>query len=165
MLGVSLPVVDQLVVTRFASLQPEGSVTYLENANRLMIAAQGVLGQAAAVAAFPYLAAQVATGDYPAFAEFLRSGLRRLLFVALPVSTLMILWAAPLTRLMFGYGLYNTPQNLRETAICLAFTALDFLPGSLRDWSHAASTRSATPARRQFSAPSSLFCFSCRFAR
>jgi putative peptidoglycan lipid II flippase len=121
MLGVSLPVVDQLVVTRFASLLPEGPVTYLENANRLMIAAQGVLGQAAAVAAFPYLAAQVANGDYPAFAEFLRSGLRRLLFVALPVSTLMIVWATPLTRLMFGYGLYNTPQNLRETAICLAF--------------------------------------------
>lgn len=121
MLGVSLPIVDQLVVTRFASSLGEGAVTYLENANRLMIAAQGILGQAAAVAAFPYLASQVASGNYGAFAEFLRSGLRRLLFISLPVSMLMALWAAPLTRLLYGHGLYNTPQNLRETAICLAF--------------------------------------------
>lgn len=120
-LGVSLPVVDQLVVTSFASSLPLGAVTHLENANRLMIAAQGVLGQAAAVAAFPYLAAQVAKGDFPAFAEFLRVGLRRLLFVSLPVSTLMTLWAAPLTRLLFGYGEYNTPPILNQTAICLAF--------------------------------------------
>ncbi len=119
-LGVSLPVVDQNVVKFFASSMVDGTVTHLENASRLMIAAQGVLGQAAAVAAFPYLAAQVESGNYRAFAEFLRSGLRRLLFVSLPVSTLLLIWAAPLTRLIFGYGLYNTPQKLGETAICFA---------------------------------------------
>lgn len=119
-LGVSLPVVDQLVVTRFASSLPGGAVTYLENANRLMIAAQGVLGQAAAVAAFPYLAALVERGDFRQFAEFLRSGLRRLLFVSLPVSTLLLLWAMPLTRLIYGYGHYDTPQKLSETALYFA---------------------------------------------
>lgn len=120
MFGVSLPVVDQIIVSYFSSLLPEGALTHLENANRLMIAAQGVIGQAAAVAAFPYLAAESATGDYRAFAEFLRSGLRRLLFVTLPLSVLLILWAAPITRLLFGYGQYNNAHKLHETALCFA---------------------------------------------
>jgi putative peptidoglycan lipid II flippase len=120
MLGVSLPVIDQFVVSYFASGMEKGTLTHLENANRLMIAAQGVLGQAAAVAAFPYLASDSADGDYHAFADFLRSGLRRLLFIALPISTLLILWSAPLTRLLFGYGAYNEPFKLNETAYCFA---------------------------------------------
>ncbi|HEX8464918.1 MAG TPA: murein biosynthesis integral membrane protein MurJ [Abditibacterium sp.] len=120
MLGVSLPVVDQFVVSYFASSLRPGALTHLENANRLMIAAQGVLGQAAAVAAFPYLAADSADGDYRAFADFLRSALRRLLFVTLPVSTLLILWSSPLTRLLFGYGEYNVAAKLNETALCFA---------------------------------------------
>jgi len=124
MLGVSLPVVDQFVVKIFASYLADGTVTHLENANRLMIAAQGVLGQAAAVAAFPYLASESASGDYRAFADFLRSGLRRLLFVTLPVSVLMVLWASPLTRLIYGYGQYDKPQKIQETALCLAFYCL-----------------------------------------
>lgn len=118
--GVSLPIVDQFVVRYFASNLPLGTLTYLENANRLMIAAQGILGQAAAVAAFPYLAGQVALGNYRAFAEFLRSGLRRLLFAALPVSVLLILWSQPLTRLIYGYGEFNTAQKLGETALYFA---------------------------------------------
>ncbi len=122
--SVSLPIVDQYVVRYFASSMPLGSLTYLENANRLMIAAQGVLGQAAAVAAFPYLAGESASGDYRAFADFLRSGLRRLLFIALPVSTLLWLWAAPITRLLYGYGQFNDPQKLRETALYFALYSI-----------------------------------------
>ncbi len=122
--GVSLPIVDQFVVRFFASSLPQGTVTYLENANRLMIAAQGVLGQAAAVAAFPYLAGESASGDYRAFSDFLRSGLRRLLFVALPVSTLLLLWSAPITRLLYGYGQFNDVQKLRETALYFALYSI-----------------------------------------
>ncbi|PQV64001.1 putative peptidoglycan lipid II flippase [Abditibacterium utsteinense] len=122
--GVSLPVVDQFIVRYFASSLPLGTLTFLENANRLMIAAQGVLGQAAAVAAFPYLAGESASGDYRAFSEFLRSGLRRLLFVALPVSTLLLLWAAPITRLLYGYGQFNNPEKLRETALYFALYSI-----------------------------------------
>ena len=124
MLGVSLPIVDQFVVLFFASFLPQGAATHLDNANRLMIAAQGVMGQAAAVAAFPFLASESAKGDFRAFAEFLRSGLRRLLFVSLPVSVLLILWAAPITRLLYGYGEFNQPQKIAETAICFALYTL-----------------------------------------
>ncbi|RYG73532.1 murein biosynthesis integral membrane protein MurJ [bacterium] len=120
MFGVSLPVVDQFVVTFFASSFPTGSVTHLENANRLMIAAQGVIGQAAAVAAFPYMASENASGDFRAFSTLVRSGLRRLLFVTMPISVLLVLWAQPITRLLYGYGEFNDPIKLHETSLCFA---------------------------------------------
>jgi putative peptidoglycan lipid II flippase len=121
MFGVSLPIVDQKVVTFFASYLPTGTVTHLENANRLMIAAQGIMGQAAAVAAFPYMASETATGEYKAFSSLVRTGLRRLLFVTMPVSVLLILWAHPITRLLYGYGQFNDAAKINETALCFAF--------------------------------------------
>ncbi|MDQ3814428.1 MAG: murein biosynthesis integral membrane protein MurJ [Armatimonadota bacterium] len=121
MLGVSLPVVDQIVVTRFASFLGEGPLTYLHTANRAMLAPLGIVAQAASVAAFPYLAADTAAQDWPKFAEFLRTGLRRLMFLTLPLSVLLILIAQPLIDLLFGYGQYDEPRALHQTAVAFAF--------------------------------------------
>ena len=120
MIGVSFPVVDVWVVQFFTSDMKAGAFSHINNANRLMIAAQGLLGQAAAVAAFPFLAGTVAQGDFRAFAEFLRSGLRRLLFITLPLSVLLILWAEPIVSLLFGWGNFNRPYKIQETAQCFA---------------------------------------------
>ncbi len=120
MLGVSFPVVDMMIVQYFTP-GAQGRFAHIYNANRLMIAAQGLLGQAAAVAALPYLASQVAAGDYRSFAEFLRSGLRRLLFITLPISVLLILWAEPVVSLVFGWGNFNRPYKIQETAGCFAY--------------------------------------------
>jgi putative peptidoglycan lipid II flippase len=120
MLGVSFPVVDMMIVQYFTPGE-FGRFAHIDNANRLMIAAQGLLGQAAAVAALPFLASKVASGDYTAFSDFLRSGLRRLLFITLPVSILLILWAHPVVSLVFGWGVFNRPYKIEETAQCFAF--------------------------------------------
>lgn len=124
MFGVSLPVVDQWVVGFFASSFDSGTLTHLKNANRLMIALQGIVGQAAAVAAFPYLASEGATANYKAFSDFLRSGLRRLLFVTLPLTVLMCLWSHPLVRLVYGWGHFNEPTKIHETAVSFALFCL-----------------------------------------
>ncbi|RYG55151.1 hypothetical protein EON80_31040, partial [bacterium] len=120
MIGVSFPVVDVWVVQFFTSDLPAGDFSRIDNANRLMIAAQGLLGQAAAVAAFPFLASKVAVGDFRTFSEFLRTGLRRLLFITLPVSILLILWSEPIVTLIFGWGNFNSPSAINDTARCFA---------------------------------------------
>lgn len=120
MIGVSFPVVDVWVVQYFTSDFGPGLYSRIDNANRLMIAAQGLLGQAAAVAAFPFLASKVAAGDFRTFAEFLRTGLRRLMFITLPVSVLLILCAQPLVALLFGWGEFNTFAAINDTARCFA---------------------------------------------
>lgn len=120
MLGVSFPVVDMMIVQYFTP-GDLGRFTHIYNANRLMIAVQALLGQAAAVAALPFLSSKIAVGDFRGFAEFLRSGLRRLLFITLPVSVLLILWAVPIVSLVFGWGKYNHPDKILETAQCFAY--------------------------------------------
>ena len=124
MLGASFPVVDVWVVQFFTSGMPDGAFTHIDNANRLLIAAQGLLGQAAAVAAFPFLASKIAEKDFLSFSEFLRTGLRRLIFITLPLSVLMILLAQPLVGLIFGWGKYNDAQKIGETAVCFAYFAV-----------------------------------------
>jgi putative peptidoglycan lipid II flippase len=121
MLGVSLPVVDQIVVGWFASFLPEGALTHLVTGNRVMIAAQGIVGQAASVAAFPFLSDLAAKKDWRDYSRFLRDGLRRLMFLTLPLSTLLILLARPLMRVLFGYGEFDNALALNETSIAFAF--------------------------------------------
>jgi putative peptidoglycan lipid II flippase len=122
MLGVSLPVVDQLVVGAFASYLPIGALTHLENGNRVMLAPLGVLAQAASVAAFPFMASDSAAQNWGALADFLRTGLRRLMFLALPISMVLILNARPIIDLLYGYGEYlNNPKAVPQTSVAFAF--------------------------------------------
>lgn len=121
MIGVSLPVVDQLVVGWFATFLHEGAITHLTTGNRVMIAAQGIVGQAASVAAFPFLAAYVANENWSEFSKFMRDGLRRLLFLTLPLSVLLILLARPIITILFGYGQFNNAMALNETSLAFAF--------------------------------------------
>ncbi len=121
MLGVSLPVVDWWVVGYFGSGLDAGTLTHLKNGNRLMISAQGVVGQAVAVATFPFLASMVAAGNYSEFSEFLRVNLRRLMFVTLPLSVLLVLGATPICSIIFGWGEYNVAVKINETAMSFAF--------------------------------------------
>lgn len=121
MLGVSLPVVDWVVIQHFGSYLGDGPLTHLKNGNRLMIAAQGIAGQAVAVAAFPFLSSMVAKGNYNEFSEFLRVNLRRMMFITLPLSVLLVLGATPICSLVFGWGQYNDPAKIGETALAFAF--------------------------------------------
>ncbi|MBV9866799.1 MAG: murein biosynthesis integral membrane protein MurJ [Abitibacteriaceae bacterium] len=120
MLGVSLPVVDQIVVGSFATLLPYGARTHLTNGNRLMVAPLAIVAQAASVAAFPYLAADSAAQDWKKFSAFLRGGLRRLLFLSLPLSVWLILLSNPIVNIIFRHGRYSQAAA-DETAIAFAF--------------------------------------------
>jgi len=121
MIGVSLPVVDQIIVGWFATFLPTGALTNLQTANRVMIAAQGILGQAASVAAFPYMADNTAARDWVTFSAFIRRGLRRLMFLSLPLGILLVVGATPIITILFGYGAFEQGNALIETSASLAF--------------------------------------------
>lgn len=121
MIGVSLPVVDQIIVKWFATFLPTGALTNLNTANRVMIAAQGILGQAASVAAFPYMADNTAAGEWLQFSSFIRRGLRRLMFLSLPLGILLVITAIPIITLLFGYGAFEQGNALAETSASFAF--------------------------------------------
>jgi putative peptidoglycan lipid II flippase len=120
MLGVSFPVIDQIVIGPFVSLLPTGAPTHLDNGNRVMLAPLTMLAQAASVAAFPFLAEDSAAHNWKKLSDFLRQGLRRLVFLALPLSILLILLAQPIITLIFRYGQYTQAAS-DQTAIAFAF--------------------------------------------
>ena len=120
MFSLSIVTADVWVTKYFAS-NSEGAITHFNAAYRLMIAAVGLIGQAAAVAAFPFLTAQVAAGNYAGFAEFLRVGFRRLVFVTLPLSALLILGSTSITSLLYGHGQTANAQSQTEIAQSFAF--------------------------------------------
>lgn len=120
MIGVSFPVVDQIVMPYFTGHLSDGTLTQLDRGNRVMVAALAMIAQAASVAAFPYLASDSAAGKWDSFAEFLRNGLRRLMFLSLPLATLLILLAQPIIWILFRHG-HFTPQAAQNSAVAFSF--------------------------------------------
>lgn len=119
MLGVSLPVVDQIVVKFFGSGLGPGALSSLFTGNRFMLAPLGIVAQAASVAAFPFLASDSSSRDWKSFSEFLRNGLRRLMFLTLPLSVGLILIAEPLLNL-FSFGRAGH-EDAHLSAVAFAF--------------------------------------------
>ncbi len=118
-LGLSLPQVDVQLNKYFATLLSAGSVTALDNANRLMQVPYGVLGTAFAIALFPTLSALAAKELWGDFRYQISQGIRRVVFMALPSSALMMVLAVPSVRLVFQHGRLMTAQDTQVTALTL----------------------------------------------
>lgn len=119
MLGVSFPILDQKIANFWASGLSDAALRDLNLGNRLMLAPLSIVAQAASVAAFPFLASESVAQDWPRFSEFLRTGLRRLMFLTLPLSTLLILTARPILGLLRFGNFQNA--GAEQTAACFAF--------------------------------------------
>ncbi len=120
-LGLSLPQVDVQLNKYFATLLRTGSVTALDNANRLMQVPYGVLGTAFAIALFPTISTLAAKGLWPEYREQVSLGIRRVVFMALPASVLMMILAVPCVRIVFQHGKLVTSQDTQITALALVF--------------------------------------------
>ena len=122
MLGFSLLSVDQWISRYFASGMV-GSITHLDNARRLMLVPTAVLGQAAGMAALPFLARLHASGEREEMARVLGLALRGVLEVTMLAACWMAVAAAPVVMLVFGWG-RNTVADVEQTALLLvAFAA------------------------------------------
>ena len=111
--------VTVLVNTLLASLLPEGTVSYLYYADRVMEFPLGVFGIALATAALPSMAGQAARGEHRALIDMLGFSLRLSAFVALPAAVGLIALGHPIVRLLFERGEF-TPADAVATTQALA---------------------------------------------
>lgn len=126
MLGQSIVVLDEQFVRIFGSLGPEGSISHLNYARRLMMVPVGVVAQAAGVASYPFLAALAAQGDKPGFDRTVNRALLTTIAVIIPLSAWMISVATPTIRLIFEQGRFSaeaTEASSLLLAIMLTSTA------------------------------------------
>jgi putative peptidoglycan lipid II flippase len=122
-LGLAAVQINFLASTLLASGLPEGSLTAYNYAFQLLQVPVGVVGVSVAVALFPRLSRDAALGRVKELRRQLSASMRVLLFIALPLTAVMIVLREPLTAVFFQYGLFSA-QSTQETSVALLFFTL-----------------------------------------
>lgn len=128
--GAAVYQVNILLGTLLASFLPEGSVSYLYYADRLVQFPLGVFGIAVSTAALPSLSALAAKNRMEEFHGTLGSALGLTIFISLPAMAGLLALAEPLMKLLFLRGAF-TQEAVRASALALLAYAggLPFIAG------------------------------------
>jgi putative peptidoglycan lipid II flippase len=122
LLGLSLPQLHMIIASWFASFLRHGSITWLDNANKVMQMPLGVFAQALAVATFPTLSALAARRDYGEMRKSFSLGLRSILFLTIPSSVLIIVLARPIVHVLFQRGLWTAADTQATATACILYS-------------------------------------------
>ncbi len=107
LLGVAVVQLNFWVNTWLASQMEGGSVSGLYYGFSLMLMAQAVIAQSAAIAVMPTFSAQHALGQQDEMRSSLAATLRSVILLALPASAGLILLRQPLVSLLYQRGEFN----------------------------------------------------------
>lgn len=106
--GAAVVQLNFWVNVNLASRMAEGSIISLSYGFMLMLMAQAVIAQSAAIAALPTFSAQYALGKVDEMRLSLAATLRGILLLALPASLGLILLARPIISVLYQRGEFNT---------------------------------------------------------
>ncbi|HEX2883445.1 MAG TPA: murein biosynthesis integral membrane protein MurJ [Candidatus Limnocylindria bacterium] len=123
MLGLAAGQLNFLVSTVLASGLPEGSLTAYNYAFQLSQIPVGVVGVSVAVALFPTLSQDAALGRIGQIRTQVSTAIRVLVFVAAPLTAIMVVLRDPLTSVFYEYGAFSAAAAER-TANALLFFAI-----------------------------------------
>ncbi|MEG2173419.1 MAG: murein biosynthesis integral membrane protein MurJ [Desulfovibrionaceae bacterium] len=117
MLGQSVVMLNEQFMRIFGSLVGDGAVSLLSYARRISQVPVGMVGQAAAVASYPFLAALVAQGATARFGQTLSTALNTSLSLCIPLSAWMIAMATPTMCLIFYGGNFGMAETLASAPL------------------------------------------------
>ncbi|MBF0163436.1 MAG: murein biosynthesis integral membrane protein MurJ [Magnetococcales bacterium] len=117
-LGVSVAQINLLFDLFLASWLPEGSISYLYYADRLLEFPLGLIAIALGTAILPLLSAKAAQGDESGFKSDLELAMRVIAFLTLPATVALIVLREPMLALLFERGAFS-PDATRLTADAL----------------------------------------------
>jgi putative peptidoglycan lipid II flippase len=122
-LGLAAGQLNFIVSTILASGLPAGSLTAYNYAFQLSQIPVGVIGVSIAVALFPTLSQDAALGRIGEIRHQVANAVRVLIFIAAPLTAVMIVLREPLTSVFYQYGLFS--QSATEaTANALLYFAI-----------------------------------------
>jgi putative peptidoglycan lipid II flippase len=121
-LGLSLPGVYAIIMMRFGSFYPDGTVTSLDLANKLMQAPLGIFGQSLAIAVFPALSQFFAQQRMDLYRMQIAGTLRTVIYITVPISAIMFVLAPQIVTAVFQYGRFEAADT-HATALCLQMFA------------------------------------------
>lgn len=123
LIGLSATQINLWITNVMASSLPEGSISYLRFANRLIQLPIGIFASGIAVAFFPLLSRLSAQNQMEPFKENLSLALRAIFFVMIPSAVGLMVLRYPIVKLLFE-GQEFTPQHTMLTAYALFFYSL-----------------------------------------
>lgn len=121
--GAAVYQINILVGTLLASLLPEGSVSYLYYADRLVQFPLGLFAISLSVAVLPSLSRQAAANNFKGLTETFGYALQLIFFITLPAMIGLILLREPIVALLFQRGAFDV-ESTRLTASALVFYSL-----------------------------------------
>ena len=119
-LGAAVYQINILVGTLLASLLPQGSVSYLYYADRLVQFPLGIFAIAIATAVLPTLSKQAAAKNMGALNETFAYAIRLVLFITIPAMIGLIVLKEPIVALLFKRGAFDA-ETVRQTAGALLY--------------------------------------------
>jgi len=124
--GSAIYQLNQFIGTLLASFLPEGSISWLYYADRLVEFPLGVFAIAISTAALPSLSKKAAERDIDEFRETLGHAMRLVFFIAIPSTVGLIVLGRPIIRVFFERGAFD--------AVSTAMTAEALFYYSLGLW-------------------------------
>ncbi len=118
--GTAVYQINILVVTLLASLLPEGSISYLYYADRVVQFPLGIFGVATATAVLPTMARQSSVGQIDALRTTFNQAIRLVLFITFPAMAGIIALRDPIVALLFRRGAFDA-ASVRLTASALLY--------------------------------------------
>lgn len=123
LLGLSATQANLWITNAMASSLPEGSITALRFANRMIQLPIGIFASAIAMAFFPMLSKMVAQNQMDSFKEMLSLSLRSIFFLMIPSAVGLIALNEPIIRILFE-GQKFSAHDTQMTAYAMIFYSL-----------------------------------------
>lgn len=120
MLGQTVVVLDEQFLRVFGSMLSEGNVSLLNYGRRIAQTPVGLIGQAAAMASYPFLVKLLAQNERERFDETLAKALNASLGLIIPCSVMMIAVALPILSVIFLGGRFG----VKEAGDCAPLTQI-----------------------------------------
>jgi putative peptidoglycan lipid II flippase len=118
--GAAVYQINILVGTLLASLLPEGSVSYLYYADRLVQFPLGIFAIATATAVLPSISRQAAKKDLQAVRDTFEYAMKLVFFITIPSMVGLIVLREPIVTLLFKRGAFDA-QTTHLTAYALLY--------------------------------------------
>jgi putative peptidoglycan lipid II flippase len=116
--GLAIYQVNIILSRQFASFLPEGSISYLYYAQRLIEFPMGIFAVAIATVAMPNLASYATAKNFEGMKSTYRYTLSVVFYIILPASAGLLALSWPLTAVLFQRGKFSSDMAL-QTAITL----------------------------------------------
>ena len=120
--GLSITQLSLIVSTSLASTLPEGAITALGLANRVMQFPLGIFAMGVSTVTYPAMAAHAALGEMQRFGAMVTASLRGVLFFTVPSAVGLGVLAEPVVRVLFEAGQFSW-EDSRATAEALRYYA------------------------------------------